>query len=328
MGNDGLGYRYVTGPLKKEAIRGKFYTGVPLERIDDMKKGESLKYRPIVNFYDYSPDFGNIRHEGGIAFNSGKKPIKMIENLLNMSNLKNNDLVMDFFSGSGSTAHSVLQYHFKKNQNIKFILIQLSENTYRINRDGKEVPLKSAIEAYNKGFKTIAEIGKERIRRAGKKIKEEQEAKNNQLKFGEEPIDTSKLDIGFRVYKTDTSNMKDVYYHPEDLKQKQLEMFESNIKEGRTPDDLLTQVILDLGLELNLPIEKKEMLGNTVFIVQTNALVACFDNNINFKIIDEIADLKPFKVVFKDAGFSKDKDRINLEERFKRLSPETVITIL
>ena len=122
--------------------------------------------------------------------------------------------------------------------------------------------------------------------------------------------------------------MKDVYYHPEELKQKQLEMFKSNIKKNRTPDDLLTQVILDLGLELNLPIEQKEILGNTVFIVQTNALVACFDDNINFKIVDEIADLKPFKVVFKDTSFKDDKDRINVEERFKRLSPETVITIL
>lgn len=102
----------------------------------------------------------------------------------------------------------------------------------------------------------------------------------------------------------------------------------SNIKEDRTPEDLLTQVILDLGLELSLPIEQKTMYGNNVFIVQTNALVACFDNDIDFKIIDEIADLKPLKVVFKDASFKDDKDRINVEERFKRLSPETKVTII
>jgi len=122
--------------------------------------------------------------------------------------------------------------------------------------------------------------------------------------------------------------MKAVYYHPEQLTQDNLFSLASNIKVDRTPDDLLTQVILDLGLELNLPIEQKQMHGNSVFIVQTNALVACFDDNINIKIIDKIAELKPFKVVFKDAGFAASKDHINLEERFKRLSPETLITVI
>ena len=220
-------------------------------------------------------------------------------------------LVMDFFSGSATTAHAVMQLNAEDNGNRKFIMVQLPEKT-----DEKS-------EAYKTGYKTIAEIGKERIRRAGRKIQEELEEKNRQLKFGENQVDSGKLDTGFRVYKTDTTNMKDVYYHPEKLGQMELFDYINNIKENRTPDDLLTQVILDLGLELNLPIEKKDILGNTVFIVQTNALIACFDDNINFKIVDEIADLKPFKVVFKD-----DKDRINLEERFKRLSPETKITVL
>jgi len=129
-------------------------------------------------------------------------------------------------------------------------------------------------------------------------------------------------------YKTDDTNMKDVFYHPAKLDQKQLAFLESNIKEDRTPEDLLTQVILDLGLELSLPIETKKMLKNTVFIVQTNALVACFDNNIDFEIVDTIAGLKPFKVVFKDASFKDDKERINVEERFKRLSPETKVTVI
>ena len=122
--------------------------------------------------------------------------------------------------------------------------------------------------------------------------------------------------------------MKDVFYHPSELKQDQLSFLESNIKEDRTPEDLLTQVILDLGLELTLPIETKKILGNTVFIVQTNALVACFDKDIDFKIVDTISDLKPLKVVFKDASFKDDKDRINVEERFKRLSPETRVTVI
>jgi adenine-specific DNA-methyltransferase len=122
--------------------------------------------------------------------------------------------------------------------------------------------------------------------------------------------------------------MKDVFYHPCELTQEKLLFAESNIKEDRTAEDLLTQVILDLGLELTLPIETKQILANTVFIVQTNALVACFDKDIDFKIVDTISDLKPFKVVFKDASFKDDKDRINVEERFKRLSPETKVTVI
>ncbi len=216
------------------------------------------------------------------------------------------DIILDFFSGSATTAHAVMQLNAEDNGNRKFIMVQLPEAT-----DEKS-------EAYKAGYKTIAEIGKERIRRAGKKIVEE-----NKDKAG---IDT--LDIGFRVYKADSSNMKEVYYHPKQLKQDDLFALESNIKADRTPDDLLTQVILDLGLELNLPIEQKTMHGNSVFIVQTNALAACFDDNINTKISDDIAQLKPFKVVFKDASFTDSKDRINLEERFKRLSPETLITVI
>ena len=233
------------------------------------------------------------------------KPIRLLKYLIQPSS-QSEDIILDFFSGSATTAHAVMQLNAEDGGNRKFIMVQFPEKT-----DEKS-------EAYKAGFKTISEIGKERIRLAGKKIIEDNKDKE----------DIEKLDIGFRVYKTDTTNMKDVYYHPDKLGQKDLFDFISNVKEDRTPEDILTQVLLDLGLELNLPIEKKEMLGNTVFIVQTNALVVCFDNNINFKIIDKIADLKPFKVVLKDASFKEDKDRINLEERFKRLSPETVITVI
>lgn len=224
--------------------------------------------------------------------------------------------VLDFFSGSSTTADAVMQLNAEDGGNRKFIMVQLYE------------PCDENSEAFKSGYKTIVEIGKERIRRAGKKIVEELKVKNQQLELGQEPVDASKLDIGFRVYKTDTSNIKDVFYHPLELKQDQLEFIQSNIKEDRTPEDLLTQVILDLGLELSLPIETKEIGKNTVFIVQTNALVACFDNDIDFKIVDTVAGLKPFKVVFKDASFKDDKDRINVEERFKRLSPETKVTVI
>ena len=214
------------------------------------------------------------------------------------------DVILDFFSGSATTAHAVMQLNAEDGGNRKFIMMQLPEKTDENS------------EAYKAGYKTISNIGKERIRRAGKKIKEEN------------ATTAPNLDIGFRVYKTGESNMKDVFYHPKELKQDLLLGLESNIKDDRTPEDLLTQVILDLGLELSFPVETKKMLGNTVYIVQTNALVACFDSDIDFKIVDTIADLKPFKVVFKDASFKDDKDRINVEERFKRLSPETKVMVI
>lgn len=243
------------------------------------------------------------------------KPLGLISRCLELYSDKDS-IILDFFSGSATTAHSVMQLNGEDGGNRKFIMVQLPE------------PCDENSEASKAGYNTIAEIGKERIRRAGKKIVEELKEKNQQLKFDEVPVDAGKLDIGFRVFKTDSTNMKDVFYHPSELSQDKLLITESNIKEDRTPEDLLTQVILDLGLELTLPIETKKILGNTLFIVQTNAMVACFDDDIDFKIVDSIAELKPLKVVFKDASFKADKDRINVEERFKRLSPETKVTVI
>jgi adenine-specific DNA-methyltransferase len=252
---------------------------------------------------------------GGMKIFDFPKGTNYISRLVSIGTA-NNDIILDFFSGSATTAHAVMQLNAEDGGNRKFIMVQLPELCDKNS------------EAFKAGYKTIAHIGRERIRRAGKKIVEELTAKNQQLNLGEEPVEASKLDIGFRVYKTDTTNMKDVFYHPSELKQDLLSDLESNIKEDRTSEDILTQVILDLGLELTLPIETKQILDNTVFIVQTNALVACFDNDIDFKIVDAISDLKPLKVVFKDASFKDDKDRINVEERFKRLSPETRVTVI
>jgi len=253
--------------------------------------------------------------ELGIPFDYSK-PSSLIKYLAEVCKTRSNDIILDFFSGSATTAHAVMQLNAEDGGNRKFIMVQLPE------------PCDENSEAFKAGYKNIAEIGKERIRRAGKKIVEELKKKNQQLELGEEPVDLNELDIGFRVYKTDTSNLKDVFYHPSELDQGMLSSLESNIKEDRTPEDLLTQVLLDLGLELTLPIETKQMFGNTVYIVQTNALIACFDENVDFRIVDQIADLKPLRVVFKDASFINDKDRINVEERFKRLSPETKATVI
>ena len=219
-----------------------------------------------------------------------------------MNNLKKDDeVVMDFFSGSASTADALLQYNAEKNINARYVMVQLPELI-----DEKQ-------SAYTHEYKVITDIGEERIRRAGKKIKEETNAN---------------IDYGFRVYRVDSSNMKDVYYKPSDLGQTNLFDMMSNIKDDRTPEDLLTQVMLDLGLTLDLKIEAKTILNNKVFYVADNALVACFDDIVDINIIDEICKCKPLKVVFKDMSFKSDKDKINLEERVKKLSPDTEISIL
>lgn len=258
------------------------------------------------------------------------KPIEMIEDFI-LRFTDDQDIVVDFFGGSSTTAHAVFQANSKRNEKVSFILIQILESLeYSLQTATKDAvrTLENAISFLKKEKKSLllAEIGKERIRRAGKKILEELKTKNMQLKLGEEP--RAELDIGFRVYKLDSSNMKDIYYHPSKIDQKQLSLFTNNIKEDRTPEDLLSQVILDLGLELHLKIESKNIYGNNVYFVETNSLVACFDEAIDFRIIDEIAQSKPLKVVFRDASFKNDKDRINLEERFKRLSAETIIKVI
>ncbi len=251
------------------------------------------------------------------------KPLLLIYDFLTIGS-RNEDIILDFFSGSATTAHAVMQLNAEDGGKRKFIMVQLPEKT-----DEKS-------EAYKAGYETISDIGKERIRRAGKQIMDELRAERDKLDekmFAEDKLKEiqgklDNLDIGFRVYKTDSSNMKDVYYHPNDYEQMTVEDLISNTKEDRSPEDLLTQVILDLGLELNLPIEKQRIKKNDVFFVLHNSLVACFDDELDFDIVDEIAKVKPLRVVFKDASFRDDKDRINLESRFKRLSPDTLIKVL
>jgi len=246
------------------------------------------------------------------------KPVNLLKYLFNF-NINEGDIVMDFFAGSSTMAEAVMEINFEKK--CKYICVQLPEKLNLDNgkNDAEKQIIQNAIDLLSKISKplNIAEIGKERIRRAAKKIQEDNKDK-----------DLSNMDFGFRVFKLDSSNMKDVYYNPKDLSQDLLSNLESNIKEDRSPEDLLTQVLLDLGLELSYKIETKDILGNKVFFVGGNDLVACFDDNINFSIIDEIAKVKPLKVVFKDASFKDDKDRINVEERFKRLSPETSIKVI
>ena len=228
------------------------------------------------------------------------KPTSLIKYLLSFIDDKK-FITLDFFSGSGTTADSVLQLNAKNNENRKFIMIQVPE---KCNENS---------EAYKDGFETICDIGEERIRRASKKIKEETNAN---------------IDYGFRVYKIDSSNMKDVYYKPNDLEQAQLNLFETNVKEDRTNEDLLTQIILDLGLTLDLKIEEMNILSNKVYYVAENSLVACFDKNIDINIVDEICKCKPLKIVFKEECFNTDNLKINVQEKIKKLSPESEVYVL
>ena len=228
------------------------------------------------------------------------KPVTFIKELLYIAKCEN-EIILDFFSGSATTADAVLRLNAEDNGKRKFILVQLPEKC------------DETTEAYKNGYKTICDVGEERIRRAGKKIKEET---------------NSDIDYGFRVYKVDSSNMKDVYYTPTELQQSQLNMFESNVKEDRTAEDLLIQVILDLGLTLDLSIEKKKILNNNVYFVESNSLVACFDDTIDINIIDEICKCKPLKIVFKESSFKTDSDKINTFERIKKMSPETEVSII
>ena len=227
------------------------------------------------------------------------KPVKLIK-MLSILGMEKDDIILDFFSGSATTAESIMQLNSEDAGKRKYILVQIQE---KINDS----------EAVSKGFGTLCDIGEERIKRAAKKIKDETNAD---------------IDYGFRVYKVDSSNMKEVFYKPSDVGQMDLMEYLSNIKEDRTPEDLLAQVMLDLGLTLDLKIEEKNIGNNKVLYVENNSLVACFDDQVDIDIVDEICKSNPMKVVFKDISFKTDKDKINLEERIKKISPETEISIL
>jgi adenine-specific DNA-methyltransferase len=236
--------------------------------------------------------------ELGIPFDYAK-PIGMLQHLIEIVRLDKNDIIIDFFAGASSTAHAVIKRNALTGDNHKFVMVQIPEATDENS------------EARSEGYETIAEISKKRIHRAGKKILEGQHHEG------------WNKDIGFRVLKIDTSNMKDVYYTPEKTQQTLLLDAVNNIKLDRTHEDLLFQALLDWGIDLTLPISQKTMLGKTVFFVDETALVACFDADITEQLIKELALAKPLRVVFRDNGFTSDAVKINAEQIFKQLSPTT-----
>lgn len=231
------------------------------------------------------------------------KPTGLIKKLLRLVQ-DNEYIVLDFFSGSATTAHAVMQLNAEDGGKRKFIMVQLPEET-----DEKS-------EAYKAGYKNICEIGKERIRRAGAKIKEEA------------GLTVQGLDIGFRVLKCDTSNMKDVYYSPTDFDMNLLDMMADNIKEDRNPEDLLFQVMLDLGVELASKIEETTIAGKKVFDVADGFLIACFDKDVNGEIIKAIAQKQPYYFVMRDSSLANDSVATNFEQIFATYSPDTVRNVL
>ncbi|MBU1368077.1 MAG: site-specific DNA-methyltransferase, partial [Bacteroidetes bacterium] len=255
------------------------------------------------------------------VFNNPKDH-EILSKLINYCTGRDNEaIILDFFSGSASSAHAVLELNSIDSGNRRFIQVQLPEAT-----DEKS-------EAFKAGYKNICEIGKERIRRAAKKIKEELQAKQQQqqgkLDFEEDTtVDISKLDFGFRVYRLDSSNMQDVYYRPQDYKQEAMELFADNIKADRTPDDLLAQVMLDWGLSLSLKIEQQQLQGKLLFKVAGNSLFACFDDGIDEAFAKAVAPEHPLRIVFRDKGFSSDTAKVNVKQLLKQLSPETEMKVI
>ena len=275
-------YEKIFAPLEGEEKTKKYSTW-----IDDISNGtDTLKKLFSKTIFDYS------------------KSAEMIIRFLKMANLGKEDICLDFFSGSATTAHAVMQLNAEDGGNRKFIMVQLPEKT-----DEKS-------EAYKAGYKNICEIGKERIRRAGKKIKEES------------PLTTQDLDTGFRVLKLDSTNMQDIYYSPKDISQADLFSQVDNVKPDRTGEDLLFQVMLELGATLDSKIETTTVAGKTIYNVAEGYLVACFDPDVTDDVVKNIAQMQPAYAVLRDTSMKDDSTATNFEQIFKTYSPDTVTKIL
>ena len=254
---------------------------------------------------------------------SNPKPIELVRAMVKIANVKDSDICLDFFSGSATTAHAVMQLNAEDGGHRKFIMVQLPEAC-----DEKS-------EAYKAGYKTICDIGKERIRRAGAKIEAELAAKSAPADSGQlsmtddqQSTETPKLDTGFRVFKLDDSNMRDVYFAPDDYTQDMLSMMESNIKPDRTALDLLFGCLLEWGLPLSMPYRSETIDGCTIHTYNDGDLIACFDEKIPATVIEAIARRQPLRAVFRDAGFTTSPEKINLTEIFKLLAPDTRVKVI
>ena len=273
----------------------------------------------IENEYSNDNSKKNITQVFDAAVFDYSKPVELLRTITSYAT-STSDLVLDFFSGSATTAHAVMKLNAEDGGHRKFIMVQLPEKT-----DEKS-------EAYKAGYKNICEIGKERIRRAGKQIL----SAGGQLSMDRVRLDTnstlntpnSTLDVGFRCLRLDSSNMENVYYTPDEVSQQDLFSLVDNVKPDRTPEDLLFQVMLDLGVLLSSPIEVKEIAGKKVFNVAEGFLLACFDHDVTEETVKAIAQMKPYYAVFRDSSMANDSVATNFDQIFETYSPETVRKVL
>jgi len=291
--------------LKEED--GSIRQGKPFSIIDDVYSQHGTN--EIIEL------FGNAQ------IFSFPKPTKFLSYILNVATTPDNDdIILDFFSGSAGIGEAVMKLNSTDGGNRKYILVQLPEAT----PEGSE--------ANKAGYNNICEIGKERLRRSAKKIEiamsEVKAKKQTLLNFDEKKNTPARVDTGFRVYRLDDSNMQDVYYRPQEYLQSNLELFADNVKPGRSADDLLAQVMLDWGLPLSYKIEQLEVTGKQVFRVAANSLMACFNKGVDETFAKEIAQHRPLRIVFRDASFKDDTAKENVKQLLKQLSPDTEMRVI
>ena len=319
--NDGIVTfkRTTTGPLIDENGNQAHWNIYIRKYLGDaMGAPSTLVPKEMMSIYNVGTQCVQDLFDGVRVFEN-VKPVDVIVYLVNMLSTKDG-YIMDFFSGSATTAHAVMKLNAEDGGHRKFIMVQLPEKT-----DEKS-------EAYKAGYKNICEIGKERIRRAGKQIL----SAGGQLSMDGVRLDTSStlntpnstLDVGFRCLRLDKSNMKPVYYTPEEVSQQDLFSLVDNVKSDRTPEDLLFQVMLDLGVLLSSPIEVKEIAGKKVFNVADGFLLACFDHDVTDETVKAIAQMKPYYAVFRDSSMANDSVATNFDQIFETYSPETVRKVL
>ena len=267
---------------------------------DGMAPTSILFYKDVGHSQEGAQEVVSLFGDKGVF--DGPKPVRLLERLITLANLKEDSIVLDFFSGSATTAHAVMKKNVEKEKNCRFIMVQLPEEVSDKKKD--------------QGYKNICEIGKERIRRAGAKIK------------AENPEKAQHLDTGFRVLKLDSSNMKDVFYSPKETSQLELFTLVDNVKDDRTSEDLLFQVMLELGATLDSKIEESKVDGKTIYNVGDGYLVACFDQDVSDDVVKAIAKMQPTYAVLRDTGMADDATATNFEQIFKTYAPNTTARIL
>lgn len=269
-------------------------------KFDGMAPTSLLFYKEVGHSQEGSQEVIKLFGDKGVF--DGPKPVRLLERLITLANLKEDSIVLDFFSGSATTAHAVMKKNAEKEKHCRFIMVQLPEEVSDKKKD--------------QGYKNICEIGKERIRRAGAKIKEEN------------PDKAQNLDTGFRVLKLDSSNMKEVFYSPKETSQLELFTLVDNVKDDRTSEDLLFQVMLELGATLDSKIEESKVDDKTIYNVGDGYLVACFDQEVTDEVVKTIAKMQPTYAVLRDTGMADDATATNFEQIFKTYSPNTTARIL